>query len=67
MMMDKNNISKSSPDWKDTSNPPNPTTMVPTNKRAQPLEGGISDKSGGMWTLKHDISSPKFYELLIKI
>ena len=40
--------------------------MLPTNKRAPPLEGGISDKICGMWTLKHEISSPKFYELLIK-
>ena len=30
------------------------------------LEGGHSTKIRGMWTLKHEISSPKFYELLIK-
>ena len=24
-------------------------------------------KNSGMWNLKHDISSPKFYELLLKI
>ena len=30
------------------------------------MEGGHSIKIGGMWTLKHEISSPKFYELLIK-
>ena len=30
------------------------------------LEGGHSTKMCGMWTLKHEISSPKFYELLIK-
>ena len=30
------------------------------------MEGGISDKIRGMWTLKHEIISPKFYELLIK-
>ena len=30
------------------------------------MEGGHSNKIGGMWTLKHDMSSPKFYEILIK-
>ena len=66
-LKDKNKISKSSPAQKDTSTPPDPTTTVHTNRRAPPLEGGISDKIGGMWTLKHEISSPRFYELLIKI
>ena len=42
-----------------------PTTVVPANKRYLPLEGGNSTKIGAMWTLKHDTSSPKFYELLI--
>ena len=65
-MTDKNNISKYSPAQKDTSTPPKPTDVVPTNKRAPPLEGGITDKIHGMWTLKYEISSPKFYELLIK-
>ena len=65
-MMDQINISKSSPAQKDTSTPPDPTTTVQTNRRAPPLEGGISENIGGMWTLKHEISSPKFYELLIK-
>ena len=67
MMIDKKNISKSSPAQKDTSTPPDPTTVVPNNNRAPPLEGVISTKIGGMWTLKHEISSPNFYELLIKI
>ena len=40
--------------------------MVPDNKRSPPLEGVHYTKIGGMWTLKHEISSPKFYELLIK-
>ena len=40
--------------------------MVPANKRAPLLEGGNSKEIGGMWTLKHEISSPKFYETLIK-
>ena len=65
LMIDKNNIQKSSPYQKDTLTPPDPTTVVPTNKRVPPLEGGISDKNFGMWTLKHEISSPKFYEILI--
>ena len=65
-MMYQTNISKSSPTQKDTSTPPDPTTVVPTNRRDPPLEGLRSTKIGGMWTLKHYISSPKFYELLIK-
>ena len=65
-MMDQNNIPKSSPTQKDTSTPPDPTTMVPTNRRYPPLEGGHYTKICGMWTLRHEISSPKFYELLIR-
>ena len=65
-MMDQTNISKSSPAQKDTSTPLEPTTTVQTNKRAPPLEGGISENIGGMWTLKHKISSTRLYELLIK-
>ena len=65
-MMNHTNISKSSPAHKYTSTPPDPITMVPTNRQDPPLEGGNSTKIGGMWTLKHDISSPKLYELLIK-
>ena len=41
--------------------------MVPENKKATPLEGGYSTKIGGMWNLKHEISSPNFYQILIKI
>ena len=66
MKKDKNNISKSSPAQKYRSTPPDPTTTFQTNRRAPPLKGGISENIGGMWTLKHEISSPKFYELLIK-
>ena len=65
MKIDKKNISKSSPAQKDTSTPPEPTTAVQSNRRAPPLEGGHSTNIGGMWTLKHEIISPKFYELLI--
>ena len=55
----------SSPTQKDTSTPPDPTTVVPANRRAPPLEGENSNKIGGMWNLKHEIRSPKLYELLI--
>ena len=41
--------------------------MIPAKKRAPPLEGGNSTKIGDMWNLNHDIRSPKFYEILIKI
>ena len=46
--------------------PSDPTNVVPNNRRALPLDGGHSTKSDGMWTLKHEISSPRFYEILIK-
>ena len=59
-------ISKSSPAQKDTPTLPDPTTAVHTIKKASTLEGEISENIGGMWTLKHEISSPRFYELLIK-
>ena len=57
---------KSSPDKKDSPNNQDPTTVVPANKKAPQLEGGHSKDIGGILTLKHEISSPKFYELLIK-
>ena len=60
-----NNMS-SSPTQKDTSTPLDPTTVVPVNRWDSPLEGGHSTKIGGMWTLKHEIRSPKLYDLLIK-
>ena len=37
--------------------PPDPTNMVPANRRAPPLDGGKFIKIGGMWTLKHEIRS----------
>ena len=61
------NISKSSQTQKYLSKPLYPTTVVPDNRRGPPLDGGQSTKIVGMCTLKHDIISPKFYELLIKI
>ena len=39
-IMDQYNITKSSPTQKDTSTPTDPTTAVPTNRRAPLLEGG---------------------------
>ena len=39
--------------------------MVSTNKRDPPLESGHSTKIGGVCTLKHEIKSPKLYEILI--
>ena len=38
-----------------------PKPMVPPNRRAPPLDSRHSTKIGGIWTLKHEISSPKFY------
>ena len=66
-IMDHIKISKYSPDKKDSPKAQDNTTVVPANKKSPPLEGGHSTKIDGMWTLKHDISSPKFYEILIKI
>ena len=60
------NTISSSPTHKDALTPPDPTTLVPDNRRSPPLEGGHSTKIGGMWTLKHEISLLKFYQILIK-
>ena len=40
--------------------------MVLYNNRDPTLEGGHSKKIGGVWNLKHETSSSKFYEILIK-
>ena len=64
-MMDQIKMPKSSPDKKDTPKDQDPTTVVPANKKSPQLEGGHSTKIGGIWNLKHEISSPKFYELFI--
>ena len=66
VISDQLNTIAYSPTYKDTSNPPDATIMVLDNRRAPPLDGGHSTKIGGMWTLKYEIRSPKFYELLIK-
>ena len=40
--------------------------MVLDNRRSPPFGVGNYTKIGGMWTLKHEIITPKFYVLLIK-
>ena len=64
-IMDQIKISKSSPEKKDSPKAQDPTTMVPANNRAPQLEGGHYTKNGGMWTIKHEIITSNFYELLI--
>ena len=61
------NTLKPSSNQKDSPKPLEPTTVVLSNKRDPPLDSGKFTKISVMWTLKHDISSQKFYELLIKI
>ena len=65
-MMDHINMYKSFSVQEDSPKHQYPTTFVPSNRRAPPLDGGNSTKFGGMWTLKHEISSLKFYQLIIK-
>ena len=65
-MMNQIKIYRSSPDNKDYPKDQDPTTLVPANKRAPPLEGGNFKNNGGMWTLKHETISSKLYELLTK-
>ena len=60
------NTVSSSPNHKDTFTLQEPTSVVPAFRRAPPSEEGHSTIIGGMLTLKHEIISPKFYELLIK-
>ena len=65
-MMDQTNISKFFPAQKDALTPPDPTTVVIANRRDPPLDGLHYTKTYEMCTLKYQISSPKFYDLLIK-
>ena len=60
-----NNL-KSSPYHRDSPKSQYPTTIFPAKRRAPPLHSGQYTKIGVMWTLKHEISSQIFYELLIK-
>ena len=66
-MMYQIKILKSSPDNKDSPKYQNPTTVVPDKKKDPSLEGGYYTKIGVIWTLKHEIISPKLYDLLINI
>ena len=66
-IVDQIKFYKSSPYKKDSSKAHYNAAVVPAKRRATTLEGRHSTKICFMWTLKHDISSPKFYELLIKI
>ena len=65
--MDQTNNSKLSPAQKDTLTPLEPINVVPSKRRYPQIDGVNSTKIGGMWTLKHDISSPKFYGIIIKL
>ena len=43
-----------------------PSTSVLATNNAPPLEVGNSIKVDVVWTLKHEISSPKLYKLAMK-
>ena len=64
-MMYHNQNSNYPPENMDSPYDLSPTTVFSYEKKALPLEGGNSNKNGYLWTLKHDISLPKFYVLLI--
>ena len=66
LMMDQTKNSKLSSAQKDALTPPEFNTLVPDNRRNPPLDRGQYTKIGGMWNLKHEIRSPKFYEILTK-
>ena len=57
-LMDHINIYKYLPSQKYSPKPPYPTTLIPANRRAPPLNSVQYTKIGDMWNLKHDISSP---------
>ena len=63
-MMYQNQNSNYPPENMDSPQEQGPTTVVPANKKALPLEGGNSTKNGYLWTIKHDISSPKFWRII---
>ena len=63
--IDQINTFKSSPTQKDSPKPPELTNVVTYNSRDPPLDGGYSTEIGGMWTMKHEISSPILYEFFI--
>ena len=55
------NTMKSLPTKKDSPKPLDPTIAFLVKRKDPPLDGGQSTKIDGMWNLKHDISSPKYY------
>ena len=55
MMSQKQN---SSPGNMDSLKAHDTDTVVPTNKKSPPLEGGHYMKIGCLWNLKHEIRSP---------
>ena len=63
-MMDQNNISKCSLAHNGSPKSLETTNVVPANRRYPKLDGGHSTKIDGMWNIKHEIRSPKFYKLL---
>ena len=65
-MMDQTNISKSSPSQKDSPKTLDPTIVVLDKRRATSLDSRNSKQIVGMWYLKHEITPPKLYKLLIK-
>ena len=65
VIIDNIDTLKSSPTRKDSLKPLDPTNFSLANMRAPPLDGGQSRKIDDMYTLKHDISSPRLYELFI--
>ena len=42
-----------------------PTIVISDNNMAPLLGGGHYTKNRGIWTLKYEIRSPKFYEIFI--
>ena len=52
-------LENSSPNMIETRNPKDCAAVVHGNRKFTSLEGGNFNTIGIMWTLKHDISSPK--------
>ena len=50
-----------SPTQKDSPKYLEPTTVVPSNRRAPQFDGVQSTEIGGIWPMKYNISSPKLY------
>ena len=63
IMVQNNN---SSPDKVYPTKAHDTDTELSDNKKDPPLEGGNYMKVCGVWTIKHDISPPKYSELLMK-